>query len=157
MRPMSLFTATALAIAALVPSAAATAAEAPVGPAAAQARAYAPAYNLKTMLVWFPSPVGALSCHTRAIDLDRGTYRWRTQDSQGIVASRNLDLVKGRYRWTDCIYHWERAGGYGVYYHKASLGLLGSSRPAAILEPNWLQHGTGWTEITYGSSLLRLR
>lgn len=161
MRPISLLTAAALAVAALVPSTAAMAAEpstAPESALAAEARANAPAYNLKSQYLMFPAPAhDAPWCNSREIYLAAGTYRWRTQDSQGIQASREIYLAAGWYLWTDCLRRWTPgSGGTADYYHWGTLRQRATGGEAT-LSPTWLGNGSGFVWSTYGSSLLRLR
>lgn len=106
----------------------------------------------------FPAPVHDTPwCHSREIYLDAGTYRWRTQDSQGIQARREIQLAAGWYLWTDCLRRWTPgSGGTAEYYHWGTLRRRDTGAEAR-LSPTWLENGSGLVRSTYGSSLLRLR
>jgi hypothetical protein len=162
MRIRSLLTAAALATAALL--AATGAAAAPDTPrsavasqsAAAETRAGA-AYNVRTLLLRFPAPPGAVSCKSRDIDIINGTYHWRSENTRGLNTYREIYLPRDRYTWSDCITYWS-GDGIAVYLHRSALVRHSNGvRFELALSEIHNSYRPGLVSTQYGSSLRFVR
>lgn len=144
MRLRSLLAAVVLAAAALVPATAATAAAGDT------------AYNTRQLSLRFPAPPAAISCKVRAIDLDKGTYLWRSERSMGYRNSREIDLAAGVYTWSDCVTYFDEGVGFPIYVHRSYITRHSTGvrveLPAGLMHNDY-RAGTVWAQ--YGSSLRR--